>query len=497
RELCAAAGASALALPALAQSTGSLPAPSASAPAGAPPAVRPDPLLALVNRTTLGFELETWEEARRIGHAAFLERQLQLASIDDGALAAKLATLPSLGLSGPELHAAYPTTLEMKTATWELKRAVVLRGVHSRRQLFERTVEFWSDHFNIDHFKGADRLLKTVDDRDVIRRHAFGAFGELLRASAHSPAMSHYLDNWANHWNAPQTNYSRELLELHTLGVDAGYTETDVHEVARCFSGWSYYNFDDPGQFGTFKYAAEQHDPLAKQVLGLAIPAGGGKSDGEAVLDLLIAHPATRDRVCRKLCRWFLAYDPPAAVLAAARGAWDANGGDVRAVLRAILAPESLHAAEPWKQRKLKRPFHFATSLLRAIHADVHDAQGLCWELLHVGQLPFDWMAPNGYPDSFAAWSSGLRGRWNLASRLLDGQIEGVTIAPHKIAALLGHPQPHEIGAAIDRMLTGGTLAPLEVAAVQSFVDAAPNLDWTVLREAIALAASSPGYQWY
>jgi Protein of unknown function (DUF1800) len=458
---------------------------------------RADLLLALVHRITQGFDVHVWAEAQQLGYDAFLDQQLAWEALDDSELEQKLSGFQSLAMSGPQLLAAYPQPTLSKLPPLELKQAMLLRSVYSRRQLRERSVEFWTDHFSIDHFDGIERFLKTLDDRDVIRQHAFGTFGALLRASAHSAAMLNYLDNHTNVQGKPQENYARELLELHTLGVSGGYTETDVKELARCLTGWSFWSFTTPALFGEFRYVAADHDQGSKQVLGLGLPAGGGQSDADAVLTLLENHAATREHVCRKLCRWFLAYEPPAQVVAAAQATWSSSGGDLRAVLRTILSRESLASAEIWKQGKLKRPFHFATSLLRAVRAQVQDATGVLDELTGMGQLPYDWPAPNGYPDTLGAWSGGLHARWRFASRLLDGALPGVSLNPTLIVALLGHPAPGEAGAAINRLLMGGSMRAADEAAVQAFVDSFPSYDWTVLREAIALAASSPSYQWY
>jgi uncharacterized protein (DUF1800 family) len=458
---------------------------------------RVDLLLALVQRVTQGFNVQVWAEARALGYDAFLEQQLAPEALDDGQLEQKLAPFASLAQTGPQLLANYPHPSLSKQVPLELKSAMLLRSVHSRRQLFERHLEFLTDHFSIDHFDGAERFLKTLDDRDVLRENAFGRFGALLRASAHSAAMLHYLDNHANVKGKPQENYARELLELHSLGVGGGYSEADVKEVARCLTGWSFHDYNDPAHFGEFVYVAENHDEGAKLVLGNALGPGGGKSDGDFVLSLLSAHPATREFVCRKLCRWYLAYDPPESVVEAAQQSWLASGGELRSVLRTILSQESLAAAQAWKKGKLKRPFHFASSLLRALGADVHDAGGVLGALTTMGQLPYDWPAPNGYPDALVAWSGGLHGRWTFASNLLDGAIAGIELDANSVLAALGHPLPSDAGRAINALLTGGTMRPNDEAAVQAYVDSFPNVDWPVLREAIALAASSPSYQWY
>ncbi len=223
----------------------------------------------------------------------------------------------------------------------ELQQAKILRAALSERQLNEVMVDFWSNHFNVDIRKNDCRALKTAEDRDVIRPHVLGKFRDLLAASAKSPAMLKYLDNAENSVprersgiekaviemyvnyklgisgtglipdkEGPNENYGREILELHTLGVNGGYTQKDVEEVARCFTGWGV-----SGSYGTFEFKLDRHDKGAKTVLGVKIPAGGGIKDGEKVLDILARNPATARHISRKLCQRFVADDPPAALV--------------------------------------------------------------------------------------------------------------------------------------------------------------------------------------
>ena len=187
-----------------------------------PPLAPNDPLLALVNRTTQGFNRLIWEEAQALGYHGFLDKQLHPESIGDAELDAKLAPFGTLNLTSAEIYTAYAGPVLSKIPVKELEQVAALRSIHSNRQLFERTVEFWTDHFSMNHYDGPLRIFKTTDDRDVIRAHGFGTFGDLLRGSAHSPAMLHYLDNHTNVKGAAQENYARELMELHSLGIGGG-----------------------------------------------------------------------------------------------------------------------------------------------------------------------------------------------------------------------------------------------------------------------------------
>ena len=231
----------------------------------------------LLNRITMGFSLEEHALAQGMGYEGYLEYQLDHLAIDDSALELRLQSLPTLTMTSKQLFDTFVAGGgNQAVPVLELEQAATLRAIHSKRQLFERMVEFWSDHFNVDHVDGQVRVLKTADDRDVIRQHALGTFPALLRASAHSGAMLVYLDNYTNVASAPQENYSRELMELHTLSVSGPYTETDVKEVARCLTGWTIWRQNFPN-YGDFRFRLQDHDQGAKTVLGVFIPPAGGE----------------------------------------------------------------------------------------------------------------------------------------------------------------------------------------------------------------------------
>src|SRR5688572_27691496 len=241
----------------------------------------------------LSFGLRTAERARfeQIGLQAWVEEQLAPESIDDFDCDLQLKSFDTLTMKAQDLADLSNKLfeeLDKQTIPDELRRATLLRQVYSRRQLFEVMAEFWSDHFNITTEKGDCYYLKTVDDREVIRKHALGSFRDLLWASAHSPAMLVYLDNQVNHKGAPNENYARELMELHTLGVQGGYSQQDVMELARALTGWTV----KPNFWrGQFKFDAGQHDPGLKRVLGLTLEPAG-QAEAEQVLEVLAAHPS-------------------------------------------------------------------------------------------------------------------------------------------------------------------------------------------------------------
>ncbi|MHC5109843.1 MAG: DUF1800 domain-containing protein, partial [Planctomycetota bacterium] len=321
-------------------------------------------LLALINRTSLGFSSAQYELAAEMGYHDYLEWQLDYSEIPDAEMDERLSAYATLDMTSQEIVENYDNDEGRYIPALELMSATFERGVYSQRQLYERMVEFWTDHFSI--FIGDDLVLfmKTTDDRDVIRKYAMSSFPELLNASAHSAAMLFYLDNYTNLVGNAQENYSRELMELHTLGVTGPYTQQDVEEVARCLTGWTIY---DVPNFGQFVFWEPFHDFGAKVVLGQAIPAGGGESDGVTVLDILAHHPSTAAFISRKLCVHFLGYEPSDGVVDSVTSIYLDTGGDIKEMLRFILQRNVLaNQSTP----KLKRPFHLLSSMIRATNAD-------------------------------------------------------------------------------------------------------------------------------
>lgn len=449
-------------------------------------------VLLLVNRVTQGFRAAEYETALAMGYDAYLDSQLAWQLIDDASFEAGIAaSFPTLAMTPQDIVNTYGMIAD-NVAIQELKAATVLRSVGSPRQLRERMAEFWSDHFNVDHLDGNVRILKTADDRDVIRPNVVGRFPTLLGASARSGAMLHYLDNYTNVDGGVQENYSRELMELHTLGVDGPYDEDDVVEVAKCLTGWGYRS-PASGAFGDFQFRNSQHTPGPKTVLGLRSPISGGINDGVFVLDLLANHASTAEFVSRKLIRWLLTDAPSDSLVNAISTTFLQTGGDIKKMVRAILSRANLREAAP----RFKRPLTFAYSLVRALDLTITGTQQFGAELSLLGQLPFGWPAPNGYPDSIFAWGSNVLPRWDFASRALAGQVPGLSVDPAHVQGLLAAAAKPTIAEAIDYVLTGGAMDAEDVAEVQAYVDSFPTPNWLVLREAIALAASSPSYQFH
>jgi len=390
-------------------------------PAPARPGIGVDPEAArlaarILGRAGYGPRPGDVERVASMGADAWIEEQLSPDSIPDVQAFFLTRRIETVHLQAPDIF-----DVARPTAVTDLRRAALLRAVYSERQLFETMVEFWGDHFNIFVGKGDCAWLKVVDDREVIRRNALGNFRDLLLASAMSPAMLVYLDGRANVAGKPNENYAREILELHTLGVGGGYTQADVMELARALTGWQVRGFFERGR--TVLRAAV-HDPLVKQVLGVRL-SGGAREDLEAVVRRLTAHPSTARFLAGKLCRRFLADDPSEPAVAAVAAAFQRSGGDIRQTLSALLHSEELRNARP----RFLRPYAFAVAALRRAGARTDGGRGLQDELQAMGQVPFGWPTPDGYPEGEEHWSGRMLPRWNFALRLASNAIPGTRVA--------------------------------------------------------------------
>lgn len=452
-------------------------------------------LFLLVNRTSQGWTEALWAEATARGYPGYLEWQLDHLGIGDAALDATLTAFPSLTMTSKQIQDTYVAPGMTSVPVAELKKACVLRSILSQRQLFEHMVEFWTDHFNIDHSDGEGQVLKTTDDRDVIRAHALGNVRDLLRASAHSGAMLYYLDNFSNRNTGVNENYAREVMELHTLSP-GNYSETDVRELAKILTGWTIWRQADPA-YGTFRYRPEWHDNAAHTLLGRVYGPNGGQAEGEAALDQLLDHPACANFIAAKLCKWLLSYAPPQSVIDEVALAYTRTNGDIKAMIRTVFKPDNVQLAAPHLQPKLKRPFGYVTSVLRATNATFTStasnvAQSLLNELVKFGHMPYAWGPPDGYPDRADYWGNAVLPRWSFASRLLDGAIAGLSV---DVTTLFSGVAQSQCAARCNQILMGGNMDPLDEAEVHAFVMSFGSFTTQVRREALALAASSPSYQ--
>lgn len=456
---------------------------------GSPRAAR-----SLIDRCTFGFTEQELGIYQRRGPIGYVDYHLDHANILDATLDAYLAAnYPVLPLT--------PLQLSQQTSTGDganqLIRARFMRGIFSKRQLFERVVEMWTDHFNIYIHDDFLDFMKVADDRDVIRANALGTFPNLLRASAHSPAMLVYLNNDTNTKNAPNENYARELMELHSLGVDGGYTQADVQAVAKCFTGWTYYNNTNGALSYTFRFNSGNHDQTQKTVLGQTIPANGGQQDGETVLNILASHPSTAKFIAKKMLVAFWGYTPPQSLVDSLAAVYTSTGGDIKSMLRYILLDASVPARTP----KFKRPMHLVISILRALNAEVTQPNNIQTPLIQAGNVPFEWVPPDGYPDTPQAWSSLLLPRWNFGASLMNNSWYNSTTSQgiRVVAANLLQGVPNTAQAIADRLsqvLTAGQMNLTDKDKIRTYLlpDAPTS---TRINEAIGLAVSTPTFQWY
>jgi uncharacterized protein (DUF1800 family) len=381
-----------------------------------------EPTLRWVNRISFGPTPGELSRVARLGHSKYLEEQLAAGQEEPIALVIQLHRLDALRMDAAEME-----ELPIEMVLGQLQQAAILRAVYSPNQLRERMVEFWSDHFNIYARKGSSAFRKGTDEANVIRSNALGNFHDLLKASAHSPAMLAYLDNQVNVRGVANENYARELMELHTLGVHGGYSQKDVQEVARCFTGWGIENrFLRPK--GKFVFDPDRHDFGAKTVLGHGIAAGGDQSDGDLVLGILANHPNTAKFISMKLCRFFLGQSEGPVEDRVAEE-FIRTKGDIKSVVRCMFREEHLRFSPPVQ----KRPFDYIVSSLRAVGAQTDGGKAVQDHLEKMGMPLYQWPMPDGYPVKPEAWTGTLLARWNFASALAKNTIQGTVVDLKKL----------------------------------------------------------------
>jgi len=505
----------------------------------------------VLNRIGFGARPGDVERVRAIGLQQHIEQQLHPERIADASMSARLAGLETIAMSSREISERFeqplldarrdrrrdaagnadpnapreePDTAQMRIRQQangvlvELGEHKLLRAIYSERQLQEVLTDFWFNHFNVDARKGRDRFLLTEYERETIRPHVLGTFRELLGATAKSPAMLFYLDNWLsagpngphapagraapgrqpgpgargrgrfvmpmptgpprpqaqgsnNRRNGLNENYARELMELHTLGVDGGYTQKDVTEVARAFTGWT---IDNPRQGGGFRFEPRIHDDAEKTILGRRIEADGGIADGEQVLDLLASHPSTARFISTKLARRFIADTPPAALVDRLAARFRATGGDLRAVMTTLLTSPEFLSLDAYRA-KVKTPFEYVVSAVRATGAEVLNVRPLARSLEELGMPLYQCQPPTGYKDVADAWTStgALVGRINFALALTSGRL----------------PPPSDRGVAQDFSPARPGVAP---GVVQDFGPAQPSVAPGVAQDFSPTRQSTP-----
>ena len=464
-------------------------------------------ILHALNRLGYGPRPGDLERVKRLGLENWIERQLHPEKIDESGSQARLAALPGANLNSQALLAAYPQpdvaakrlgiSVEEyrkqmdaqahppqgvrpkpsklpQEALSQLQQAKTLRAIYSERQLQEQLTDFWFNHFNVFANKDLDLWLLASYEHDVIRPRVLSRFRDLLGATAKSPAMLFYLDNYLSadaqaakrlkshpeklrgrrYASLPgvgnrglNENYGRELMELHTLGVDGGYTQQDVIEVARCFTGWTIRNARTKPEFS---FDDRVHDPQPKRVLGKKIHAGGIR-DGEQVLDLLARDPHTAHHIALELAQHFVADNPPGPVVDHMAAAFRKSGGDLREVMRAMIYSPEFWSRAAYRA-KIKTPFELVVSAARALGADVDSALPLVNWVTRIGEPLYQCLPPTGYSDKASAWvnAGALLNRLNFALALAGNRVAGSQV---QIASRLGSEAEADPYQALERAI--------------------------------------------
>jgi uncharacterized protein (DUF1800 family) len=525
-------------------------------------------IIHLLNRIGFGPRPGDVERVKRMGIDKYIDQQLHPERIDDSAVQAKLGTFESLRLSTSQLYDKYPAPqfvardlglrqgqgqgqpgnpqasqddrreYRQKINAYYLEKGLkppaalvqelqgqkIVRAVYSERQLQEVMVDFWYNHFNIFWGKGADKWLTTEFEMSAIRPNTLGKFQDLLLATAKSPAMLFYLDNFQSSTPNPQPagrrgmgqggrfgrrgggarlddprvqerlrqrrleqgqsddpgqmtpqqqaalnqlrnrkrgineNYAREIMELHTLGVDGGYTQKDVQEVARCFTGWT---IQAPRQDGSFIFRPVMHDDGEKVVLGQKISAGGGMKDGEKVIEILARHPNTAKFISTKLVRRLVSDNPPSSLVDRVTAVYMKTGGDIREMTRTILKSQEFFAPSSYRA-KIKSPFELAVSSVRALGGETTGSRPIAQFIGKMGQPLYAYQAPTGYPDRAEQWvnSGALLERLNFGLALGSNRVLGTVIEPKVVTSSTAVKDNKTLMEKAIRILLNGDVSP-------------------------------------
>lgn len=524
----------------------------------------------LLNRLGYGPRPGDVERVKRIGIDKYIDQQLHPERIDDSAVQSRLTWMESLGMPVADLYDKYPAPGEVArqlglrapeqanqqanpnqqseqekagvannamegdaaqreyrqklTAYYsekglklpqrlllELQAHKIVRAVYSERQLQEVMSDFWYNHFNIFWGKGADRWLTTSFEMSAIRPNTMGKFKDLLLATAKSPAMLFYLDNFQsmspdsqlptrrgmgrggqlqrrgrllgqaasdqqpeqmsaeqrraqavnqlrNRKRGINENYAREIMELHTLGVDGGYTQKDVQEVARAFTGWT---INQPRQNGSFIFREWMHDDGEKIVLGQKIAAGGGVKDGEKVIEILSRHPNTAKFIATKLSRRFVSDNPPASLVGRVAAVYLKTDGDIREMLRTIFTSEEFNSKDAYRA-KIKSPFELAVSAIRALGGDTTGAFQIPQFIAKMGQPLYLYQAPTGFPDRADQWvnTGALLERLNFGLALSSNRLRGTSVNLKRVAADVDMADAQSVMQRAIAVLLNGEVSP-------------------------------------
>ena len=384
----------------------------------------------VLNRLAYGPRPGDIDRVRQIGVQAYIDEQLNPPPLPV-ALSQRLDKLESQKLSADEALSRFQEARQekdgerrelVKQMLSEAAEARLLRAIESPRQLEEVMVDFWYNHFNVFAGKGQDHVLVASYERDAIRPYVFGSFRQMLGATAHHPAMLFYLDNWVSKAGGLNENYARELMELHTLGVDGGYTQKDVTELARMLTGWTY----APRRGAQFMFDPRRHDNGAKTWLGKPVSARG-VNEGEYALDVLAVHPSTARNISRELAQYFVADQPPPALVERMAQTWISTNGDIRSVLRTMFYSQEF-MDQQYAGAKYKTPYQYVVSVSRAAAMPMTEVKPMAGILARLGMPLYGCQTPDGYKNTEAAWLNpdGLSRRISYALSVSSGADAGM-----------------------------------------------------------------------
>ncbi len=420
--------------------------------------------LHVLNRVAYGPAPGDVARVAKMGARRYLDSQLQPENLSyPDVLTARLAALDAPNRSTGELLAEFVElrreardedpvakkrrTERLRAMMGDTVDARLLRAVHSPRQLEEVMVDFWYNHFNVFSGKGSGRAMVAGYERDAIRPHVFGKFGTLLGATARHPAMLYYLDNNLSKAGALNENYARELMELHTLGVDSGYSQKDVTELARMLTGWTFSPRQMIRNGQGFRFEARLHDKQPKTWLGNPV-AATGEAEGQLALEVLARHPSTARHISYKLAQYFVQDQPPPALVERMARTWRDTSGDIRAVLKTLFASEEFMAPAN-VGAKFKTPYQYVVSAVRASGAPVGDVAPLARALTELGMPVYGCATPDGYKNTEAAWLNpgaltrritfATQAGMKLDAAALDAVI-GMAISPATRTVLASNP---------------------------------------------------------
>jgi uncharacterized protein (DUF1800 family) len=485
----------------------------------------PERIAHVLSRLTFGARPGDAERVAAIGVSRWIDQQLHPAALNDSALDAVLAPMsawgqPTTGLARsedvPRVILATPVSALMKDTSAQAKlnqikvrllqvtalsdnfyAGRIIHAQTSERQLLEVVTDFWENHFSVYSGKMPSPTSLPEFDRDVLRPHALGKFRDLLGAVAHSPAMLYYLDNHLSTRRGLNENYARELMELHTLGVDGGYTQKDVQEVARALTGWT---IDRTRQPATFIFRRDQHDTSAKMVLGHELLAGRGVEDGEDVLDILAHHPSTARYIAFKLARRLVSDDPPPELVARAAATFTRTDGDIAEVVRTIVTSPEFFSRAAFRA-KVKTPYELVVSARRALNAPPDTTPQTARLIARLGQTSFGWLTPDGWPEKGIAWMTPgtMFSRIKFGNDVSEGRVPG--LAPKQWRAwptLIAAPLGAQVDGVVDNVLSrcADSLTRATMIGIRPGDGATPAADGEKrLRELLAIALASPEFQ--